>query len=374
MNVDRRDLLQIAGGLACAGTFTASLTAILTGDWSSGLNAQESDSAGKRRAPIRVGQIGVGHAHANKLAVYRASPDYEVVGVVESDPFLRAKAQAQAAFRDCNWMSEQQLLELADLQVVLVETQIHDSLATAARCIDAGKHIHLDKPAGASLPEFSKLLKQAERQSLLVQMGYMYRYNPAIVLMRQLLAEGALGDVFEVHAVMSKVVDAEGRDEHAEFSGGMMFELGCHLIDLVVGLLGTPGKITPYVQHASAINDKLNDNMLAVFEYPRALATVKTSAMEVDGFARRHLVICGSKGTMHIQPLDAPAARLTLSEPHGEYAKGTHELTFPNFPRYVADAADMARILRGEKSSDFSYAHDLAVQLAVLQAAQMPIT
>ncbi|MEZ6079642.1 MAG: hypothetical protein R3C56_29430 [Pirellulaceae bacterium] len=40
--------------------------------------------------PIRVGQIGVGHAHANKLAVYRASPDYEVVGVVEPDPLLPA--------------------------------------------------------------------------------------------------------------------------------------------------------------------------------------------------------------------------------------------------------------------------------------------
>lgn len=366
MNVYRRELLQIAGGLACAGTFT--------GGRPSALNAQESDSAGTSQTPIRVGQIGVGHAHASKLAVYRASPDYEVVGVAESDPALRAKAQTQAPFRDCNWLSEQQLFDIPGLQVVLIETQIDNLLATAARCVDAGKHIHLDKPAGASLPEFSKLLKQAEQQQLLVQMGYMYRYNPAIILLRQLLAEGALGDVFEVHAVMSKVVDAEGRDEHAEYSGGMMFELGCHLIDLVVGLVGSPQKITPHVQHASAIDDKLNDNMLAVFEYPRALATVKSSAMEVDGFARRHLVVCGSKGTMHIQPLDAPAARLTLSEPHGEYAKGSHELKFPAFPRYVADAADMASILRGEKTSDFSYAHDLAVQTAVLQAAQMSTT
>lgn len=370
MNVDRRELLQIAGGLACAGAFTETFT----GGWPSALQAQEPGSAGNGLAPIRVGQIGVGHAHANKLAVYRASPDYEVVGVVEPDLRLRAKAQTQAVFRDCNWMSEEQLFGSPGLQVVLVETQIQDLLVTAARCIEAGKHIHLDKPAGASLPEFTKLLKRAEQQSLLVQMGYMYRYNPAIVLLRQLLAEGALGDVFEVHAVMSKVVDAEGRDEHAEFSGGMMFELGCHLIDLVVGLIGSPRKITPYLQHASAIDDELNDNMLAVFEYPRALATVKSSAMEVDGFARRHLVVCGSKGTMHIQPLDAPAARLTLSEPYGEYAKGTHELTFPKFPRYIADAADMASILRGEKTSDFNYAHDLAVQTAVLQAAQMATT
>ena len=350
------------------------MIATVTGSGPNVLNAQEPGSTGKSQTPIRVGQIGVGHAHSNKLAVYQASPDYEVVGLVESDPVLRAKAQTQAPFRDCNWLSEQQLLDTPGLQVVLVETHIDGLLATAARCIVAGKYVHSDEPSRASLPEFSKLLKQAEQQQLLVQMGYMYRYNPAIILLRQLLAEGALGDVFEVHTVMSKVVDAESRGVHAEYSGGMMFELGCHLIDLVVGLVGSPQKITPYVQHASAIDDKLNDNMLAVFEFPRALATVKSSAMEVDGFARRHLVVCGSKGTMHIQPLDAPAARLTLSEPHGEYAKGSHELTFPPFPRYVADAADMARVLRGEKTSDFSYAHDLAVQTAVLQAAKMPAT
>lgn len=360
MNVDRRELLQLAGGLACTWAGQTSL------------QAQELEQSGQPK-PIRVGQIGVGHGHANKLAVYRSSPDYEVVGVVEPDPALRAQAQSQAAFRDCVWMNEEELLETPGLQVVLVETQVRDLLTTAARCLEAGKHLHLDKPAGASLPAFAKLLQLAEQRQLLVQMGYMYRYNPAMVLLRKLLAEGALGEIFEVHTVMSKVVDARGRAAHAEFSGGMMFELGCHLIDLLVGFMGAPNRITPFSQHASSIDDRLADNMLAVFEYPRALATVKTSAMEVDGFARRHWVICGTKGTLHIQPLDDPSARLTLSEPHGAYAAGTHELTFPKFSRYTADAADMAKVLRGEKSSDFSYAHDLAVQTAVLQAAQMPL-
>ena len=41
-------------------------------------------------------------------------------------------------------------------------------------------------------------------------MGYMYRYNPAVVLLREFLKKGWLGEVFEVHAVMSKVVDRGG--------------------------------------------------------------------------------------------------------------------------------------------------------------------
>ena len=44
-----------------------------------------------------------------------------------------------------------------------------------------------------------------------MQMGYMYRYNPAVVLLREFLKSGWLGEVFEVHAVMSKVVEAAER-------------------------------------------------------------------------------------------------------------------------------------------------------------------
>jgi hypothetical protein len=108
--------------------------------------------------------------------------------------------------------------------------------------------------------------------------------------------------------------------------------------------------------------------MLAVLSYPRATATVKSSALEVEGFARRHLVVCGSEGTFHIQPLDDPAARVALSRPRGVYKKGYQDVRFPKYIRYVDDAADMARILRGEKATDFSYDHDLHVQETVLEA------
>jgi predicted dehydrogenase len=113
--------------------------------------------------------------------------------------------------------------------------------------------------------------------------------------------------------------------------------------------------------------------MLAVFEYPRATATVRTSVNEVEGFARRHLVVCGSKGTMHIQPLDRPEAQLALSEPRGPYQKGYQKLSFPPYTRYVADAEDLARIVRREKDADFSYDHDYQVQRSVLAASGMPL-
>ncbi|MEZ6111861.1 MAG: Gfo/Idh/MocA family oxidoreductase [Pirellulaceae bacterium] len=322
---------------------------------------------------MKIGQIGTRHAHASKLSVYRDSPDYEVVGVVEPDSQQRQLASRQPVYRDLPWMTQEQLLNVPGLDAVLIETEVSGLLEAASAAVSAGKHIHLDKPAGESLPKFRQLLQAAEQQHLLVQMGYMYRYNPAIVMLRNFLQRGWLGEPFELHAVMSKVVPPADRARLGEYPGGVMFELGCHLIDLVVGLLGTPTTVTPFARHSSASDDSLVDNMLAVLEYPQATATVKSSALEVEGFARRHLVLCGTEGTFHIQPLDNPSAQVALSRPRDTYRKGYQEIVFPKYTRYVADAADMARIIRGEKQSDFSYQHDLAVQTAVLRASNVSL-
>lgn len=334
------------------------------------LALSESARATQReKPPIRVAQIGVGHGHATKISVYRQSTDYEVVGIAEPDERLQKLAENERAFRGVPWFPIEQLINDPTIQLILVETQVRDLLTTAEKCVAAGKHIHLDKPAGESYAHLQTILATAKRQGLSVQMGYMYRYNPAIQLLRQFIRENWLGDIFEIQAVMSKVVKPEERREMAEYPGGTMFELGCHLLDLVVQLQGVPTRVVPFAQRTGLCDDSLKDNMLAVLEYPHAIATIKSSAQEVDGFDRRHFTVCGTNGTFHIQPLDDPEVRVTFAEPRGTYRAGYQTIKLPEYTRYVDDAADQARILRGEKSSDFSYAHDLAVQKVVLQAS-----
>ena len=352
----RRDFLNVCSSAALALPVASAL-------------ASERAKGAESKERIKIGQIGVGHAHASKLGVYRQSPDYDVVGIVEPDAALRERAKNSDPYKDLKWMAQEELLNVPGLRAVLVETRVRDLLNTAEACIAAGKHVHLDKPAGDSLPQYRALLEAAAKKKLMVQMGYMFRYNPAVVLLRDFLKRGWLGEVFEVHTVMSKVVAPAERRKLAEFPGGIMFELGCHVIDLVVGILGKPTAIHAHVRHSSPLDDSLQDNMLAVLEYPKATATVKSSALEVDGGSRRHLVVCGSEGTFHIQPLDNPAARIALSKPRGEYRQGYQDVSFPKYSRYVGDAADMARIIRGEKQADFSYEHDLTVQEAVLRAS-----
>lgn len=323
---------------------------------------------------IRIGQIGTAHGHAvGKLEVYRKSTEFEVVGIVEPDPLLRKQAEKQAVFHEVPWMTVEQLLNVDGLQAVAIETLPADLLNYAEICVEAGKHIHLDKPAGESLVQFRRILDTAMRRHQCVQMGYMYRYNPAVMLMKQLVKNGALGDPFEVHCVMSKVVDDANRLTHGQYAGGMMFELGCHLIDIVVDLLGKPDKVNSYRQHVGHQQDALLDNMLAVFEYPKAIATVKSSGVEIEGGSRRQFTVCGTEGTIHIQPLDSPKVlKLMLSRERGKYQKGYQDVAIEPYQRYVGDAADFASVIRGEKPLGWTPMHDSAVQETVLRSSGYP--
>jgi predicted dehydrogenase len=235
------------------------------------------------------------------------------------------------------------------------------------------QHIHLDKPGGESLPAFKALLDDATRRKLTVQMGYMFRYNPAFQLCFRLLHEGALGEVFSIDTAMSKLIGAKERNGLLPYRGGSMFELGCHVIDAVVTILGRPDKVTPHRRSVSALGDGWSDNDLAVMDYPRATATVRSAMVEVDGGARRNFVVCGTKGTLDIRPLEPAAARLALDTPHGEFKKGYQDVTFPKSSgRYDRDFADLAEVIRGEKAFEFTPEHDLAVEETLLLACGLP--
>jgi len=325
-------------------------------------------------AKIRIGQIGTAHGHAEgKLATIRKMHgEYELVGVVEPDPARRQAVQGRGAYRDVRWMTEEELLNTPGLQAVAVETAVRDLVPTAARCVAAGVHVHLDKPAGASLEAFRRLLDEATRRRLVIQMGYMLRYNPGFRLCFQAVKEGWLGDVFEIYATMSKTIGPNQRRELAEYRGGAMFELGGHLIDPLVHILGRPRGIAPFARRTRPEQDDLADNQLAVFEYPEATAAIRVALVEVQGERRRQFVVCGDRGTLDIRPLEPPRLELTLAEPRGGFSKGAQGVDLPALGgRYDGDFLDLARIVRGEKSPDFGPQHDLTVHECLLKASGM---
>jgi len=333
---------------------------------------QLSADASTPKQKIRVGQIGTGHGHAaGKIATLRSLADeFEVVGVVEPDPQRREAAQRRPEYRDVAWMTAEQLLNAPGLQAVAVETAVRDLVPTARRCVEAGLHVHLDKPAGESLPDFAALLDAAASKGRAVQMGYMFRCNPAFKFCFDAVRDGWLGTELEVHGVMGKKVGDADRRELAAYPGGGMFELGCHLIDAVVTLLGPPTKVTPFGRRTrGTAGDDLADNQLAVFEYPDAVATVRTLLVEPHGGQRRQFTVVGDAGTIEIRPLEPPKLSLALEKPREGFRAGYQEVPLPRpGGRYDGDFLDLAAVIRGEKEPSWTAAHDLAVQAAVLQA------
>ena len=174
------------------------------------------------RSPVKAGQIGTKHAHAaGKLAtMLDLSELYEVVGVAEADEPQRAKVAQRKPYQGCPWIDEDVLLADPNIQVIAIETEIDALVPTALRCLQAGKHIHLDKPAGQTMAPCRALHAEAKRRGLTIQMGYMLRYNPAFEFLFKAVKAGWLGEITEVHGHIGKRASASLREELAAYPGG----------------------------------------------------------------------------------------------------------------------------------------------------------
>ena len=258
------------------------------------------------------------------------------------------------------------------LQAVAIETRVKDLVTTALPVVEAGKHIHLDKPAGPTLAPFEKLLQSAKRQGLAVQMGYMLRYNSAFEFMFKAVREGWFGEIMEIDAMMGKQAGDGMRKELSAFPGGGFFELACHILDATMHILGKPKKVHGFnLRTREGEGDDFADNQLAVLKYEKATATLRCNHNDPFGFPRRRFSIAGTRGGMEINPLESGRFNLNLDQDRGEYKKGNQSVQLKGGRSYQAEFKDLARVIRGEKKLEWSYRHDLEVHRALLELCGM---
>jgi len=334
-----------------------------------------SGALGAATPRIRIGQIGTQHAHAaGKMEAVRALPDlYEIVGVAGTHQGAGGDKVSAKAYEGVTRVSEDALLEDSNVKAVLIETRIEDSCAAAMRAIQAGKHIHLDKPGGLEHEAFKTMRLEAERRKLTVQMGYMLRYNPAFELLFRAHKAGWLGEILEVDAMMGKLADPIVRRTIGELPGGGMFELACHVIDAAVTLLGRPSEIHSF-STPTRPSDSVQDNQLAVLAYPKATVSIRCNHADPFGGPRRRFQVAGTKGAMEILPLESGRATLWLSEDRGEWKKGANSIALPTPKgRYDAEFVDLAAVVRGEKPLSWSSLHDVTVHETVLRASGVAV-
>jgi len=321
---------------------------------------------------IKIGQIGIGHNHGGaKMAAVRKFPElFEVIGYSEDDPNWIEKRGGDDCYQGLPRLTTQEVIEKSD--AILVECDVWNLTKYAKMCIDAGKHIHMDKPASGTLEEYKAVLDSAKAQNLVVQLGYMYRYNPAVLDCFKRIANGDLGEIYSINAEMSTFHPIEYKKWLTNFDGGIMYILGSHLVDLIVYMLGKPNKVTSFLKHTGMDGIDFEDNNLAVLEYDKALARIFVSSVEVNGFGRRQLMVSGSKGTVNICPLERP---MTMTYSDTSIADSTYEdrkqiFTFEDNTatgRYDDMMQDFYEYIMGTKQNPFTYEHDYAVQEVIHQ-------
>lgn len=328
---------------------------------------------------LKMAQYGTKHGHAQGVfEVMSAHPEVEVTGVYEPDGERRQQLveTGDPTWTEANWFDDpSQFLEDPSIIAVSSEGANRESLGHTEQIIAAGKHAFYDKPAGDDYQRFERLVEEARRKNLQIHVGYMFRNHDGFERIAHWARTGFLGHIFQVRAHMSTWIPETnptnpvlGRNGLAHHRAGILYDLGGHMFDQVVWLLGRPNRVTSFTQNAASNTREFMDNTLAVLEYPRAIATVDIAAMEVQPMARRFEVY-GTDGSAIMEPMEpADTLRLTLSDARDEYPAGVSLIKLEARPRYVASFAAFVRSLKGESEPERSLDHELLVQETLMRA------
>ncbi len=137
------------------------------------------------------------------------------------------------------------LVDDPDIDVVYIATPHSSHRDLALLAIGGGKHVLVEKPLAASSAEAAEIATAAADAGVLVMEAMWTRYLPQFDILRQLLADGALGDVHQVNADFGSAVsyDPTGRLWNPDLAGGALLDIGVYPISLASALLGTPVRV-----------------------------------------------------------------------------------------------------------------------------------
>ena len=200
----------------------------------------------------------------------------------------------------------------------------------------------------------------------------MFRYNAGFQFLIDWTKEGKLGEIFSVRARIStgnvNKEHWERWNSNGERRGGIIFILACHIIDIIVTLMGRPNQVTPFLRHDGSNFDWFKDNNIVVFDYDKGQAVLESTALEVSSGMSRRIEVYGTKGSIIMEPLEPPRLQLCLDADHSGYRKGWQTVEVENRPRYVRSLQAFVSSIRGEKIPDRSLNHEYTVQETVLRA------
>ena len=332
---------------------------------------------------VKIIQVGVQHEHANGIIEsLRKMPDvFEILGFVDDRSFAKTPTFAEnpvkftEPYKGLTEFTLEEALNHPEVEAYAIEVPNNDLVPTALRFLERGLPLHMDKPAGEDLELYGKLLDGCKARKVPFQMGFMFRGNPALKFCREIVRKGLLGDVLEVEMDMSHDYGGDIYQEYiSNVKGGIMYNLGCHNLDFIVALMGSPDRVTPFRKNVKGTLSSCINNTMAVLEYPNALVSVRVNCHKAHGTLFRRLLGAGEAGFFELCPCENIGgelkANLYLKEAAGEYKSGNNVISFGiQADRFVDHLMEFAQMVRGEIENPYTYEHDYLVHKVTLAAA-----
>ncbi len=190
---------------------------------------------------LRWGVAGPGWIAERFVSALKAHTHQQVVAVQSSDP-ARARAFAERMGVPRSFGGRDMLAD-PEVDVVYVATVHNRHLPDALAAIEAGKHVLVEKPLALDAGEGRRLRDAARDHGVFLMEAYWADFLPKFDVIRQLLADGALGEVRTVIADHGEWFGPDHRIMRADLAGGPMLDLGTYPVALATGVLGRPDRV-----------------------------------------------------------------------------------------------------------------------------------
>ena len=300
-------------------------------------------------AKIRIGFIGYGGIGRVHALAYRAIPFYYGLSAdsiqLAAVATRRADTAKQAAAEigcDVFTGDYRHLLARDDIDAVDIcaPNHVHQEIALAAA--KAGKHIYCEKPMAMNAAQAQSMAQAVEAAGVKAQMTFNFRFFPAITRAKQLMQAGFVGKVFSFRGRYhrSSYISADKplswRLQREMTGGGALFDLGSHILDLLVYLLGDFASVYGTLE-------------TFIKERPIAPGSQEKAPVDVDDIALLHTRLPGgSLGTVEISRMGTGATNDLIVEIFGDKGAIRFDLNEPAW-LYVYDTRDDDKPTGGQR-------------------------
>jgi UDP-N-acetylglucosamine 3-dehydrogenase len=208
---------------------------------------------------MRVAVVGLGAMGTNHCRVLAAMPEAELACVVDPDPDRREViTRAHPGLR--TFASLDQALSRTELDVACIATPIAFLAECGVQALQAGLHVLVEKPTARDEDEALKMAEEATQRGLVLGVGHVERFNPAVLLLKKKLEENLIGKVLQMQA--RRLSPFPNRTSMT----GVAVDLATHDIDVMRYLSGTD-VTRVYGETAQRVHDTAEDLLCATLRF-----------------------------------------------------------------------------------------------------------